>query len=93
MDGFSRWLEQQPDLSPKWYPRYVRISRSLPQTPSNKVLTRVLQHEKFRSDRTGGDAVYTRGRGESGYHLMTADEESELRAAFDSEGRLRAWDL
>ncbi|MGO9342775.1 MAG: AMP-binding protein [Acidimicrobiales bacterium] len=93
VDGFSRWLEQQPDLSPKWYPRYVRISRSLPQTPSNKVLTRVLQHEKFRSDRTGGDAVYTRGRGESGYHLMTADEESELRAAFDSEGRLRAWDL
>jgi fatty-acyl-CoA synthase len=92
-DGFARWLEQQPDLSPKWHPRYVRIARLLPQTPSNKVLSRVLQHEKFRSDRTGGDPVYTRARGESGYHLMTADEESELRAAFDAEGRLRAWDL
>ena len=93
VEGFARWLEQQPDLSPKWYPRYVRITRSLPQTASNKVLGRVLQHEKFRSDRTGGDPIYTRARGESGYHLMTADEESELRAAFDSEGRLRAWDL
>jgi len=71
----------------------VRVTRVLPQTPSNKVLTRVLQHEKFRSDRTGGDPVFTRARGESSYHLMTADEESELRAAFDSEGRLRAWDL
>ncbi len=93
VERFASWLEQQPDLSPKWYPRYVRITRALPQTPSNKVLTRVLQNEKFRSDRTGGDPVYTRARGEIGYHLMTAGEESELRAAFDSEGRLRAWDL
>ncbi len=93
VEGFALWLEQQPDLSPKWHPRYVRIARTLPQTPSNKVLSRVLQHEKFRSDRTGGDPVYTRARGESGYHLMTAEEESELRAAFDAEGRLRAWDL
>jgi fatty-acyl-CoA synthase len=93
IDGFARWLGEQPDLSPKWHPRYVRVTRVLPQTPSNKVLTRVLQHEKFRSDRTGGDPVFTRARGESSYHLMTADEESELRAAFDSEGRLRAWDL
>jgi fatty-acyl-CoA synthase len=93
VDRFATWLEQQPDLSPKWHPRYVRITRALPQTPSNKVLSRVLQHDKFRSDRTGGDPVYTRARGESGYHLMTAGEESELRAAFDSEGRLRAWDL
>jgi fatty-acyl-CoA synthase len=92
-DGFAKWLEDQPDLSPKWYPRYVRISKTLPQTPSNKVLCRVLQHEKFRSDRISGDPVFVRGRGEAGYHLMTEGEESELQAAFDAEGRLRAWDL
>jgi fatty-acyl-CoA synthase len=93
LEGFAKWLEGQPDLSPKWHPRYVRIARSLPQTPSNKVLTRVLQHEKFRSDRTGGDKVYVRARGEASYHEMSPPEEADLRSAFENEGRLRAWDL
>jgi fatty-acyl-CoA synthase len=92
-DGFARWLESQPDLSPKWYPRYVRISTSLPQTPSNKVLIRVLQHEKYRFDRTGGDPIFVRERGETSYRLMTPADERELRDAFDKSGRLRVWDL
>jgi fatty-acyl-CoA synthase len=92
-EAFAKWIDAQPDLSPKWHPRYVRITASLPQTPSNKVLTRVLQHEKFRSDLTGGDPVYVRTRGETAYHLMSASEEAELRRSFDKEGRLRAWDL
>jgi fatty-acyl-CoA synthase len=92
-DGFARWLDAQPDLSPKWHPRYVRISASLPQTPTNKVLTRVLQHEKYRSDRTAGDEIYLRGRGETSYRLMTPNDEVELREGFDKAGRLRVWDL
>jgi fatty-acyl-CoA synthase len=92
-DGFARWLDAQPDLSPKWHPRYVRISTSLPQTPTNKVLTRVLQHEKYRSDRTAGDEIYLRGRGETSYRLMTRSDEAELREEFDKAGRLRVWDL
>jgi fatty-acyl-CoA synthase len=92
-DGFARWLDAQPDLSPKWHPRYVRISASLPQTPTNKVLTRVLQHEKYRSDRTAGDEIYLRGRGETSYRLMTPGDETELREGFDKAGRLRVWDL
>jgi fatty-acyl-CoA synthase len=92
-DGFARWLDAQPDLSPKWHPRYVRISASLPQTPSNKVLSRVLQHEKYRSDRTGGDHIYMRGRGETSYRLMTPADEADLREEFEKTGRLRVWDL
>jgi fatty-acyl-CoA synthase len=92
-EGFARWLDAQPDLSPKWHPRYVRISASLPQTPTNKVLTRVLQHEKYRSDRTAGDEIYVRGRGETSYRLMTLSDEAELREGFDQAGRLRVWDL
>lgn len=92
-DGFARWLEQQPDLSPKWHPRYVRISKALPQTPTNKVLTRVLQHEKYHSDRTGGDEIFVRERGAESYRLMTAHDQEELRQGFDSAGRLRVWDL
>lgn len=92
-EAFASWLDAQPALSPKWHPRYVRISASLPQTPTNKVLARVLQHEKFRSDRTGGDPVYVRERGESGYHLMSAEDEERLHSSFEAAGRSRAWDL
>jgi fatty-acyl-CoA synthase len=92
-EGFAKWLDAQPDLSPKWHPRYIRITSSLPQTPSNKVLTRVLQHDKFRSDRVGGDRVYIRMRGEAAYQVMSAEQEAELRSSFEKEGRLTAWDL
>ncbi len=60
---FASWLDDQADLSPKWRPRFVRLSDSLPTTPTNKVLTRTLVHEKFRLDRVGGDPVFLRDRG------------------------------
>ena len=91
--GFPRWLEQQADLSPKWRPRYVRLSSALPTTPTNKVLTRRLVHEKFRADRTGGDVLYVRGRGEDAYRRFDAEAESALHGAFVAAGRLAAWDL
>ncbi|HLX89540.1 MAG TPA: AMP-binding protein [Acidimicrobiales bacterium] len=90
---FAAWLDAQPDLSPKWRPRYVRISLALPTTPTNKVLTRTLQHQKFRSDRTGGDSVWVRGRGDDTYHRFDRASESELEAAFAASGRVAAWDL
>ena len=91
--GFARWLDEQPDLSPKWRPRYVRISEALPTTPTNKVLSRRLVQEKFRSDRTGGDPVYVRGRAEDAFRLFDTDAEAALRDAFGAAGRLAAWDL
>ena len=36
------FLDQQPDLSPKAWPRYVRINRTLPHTATNKILKREL---------------------------------------------------
>ncbi len=35
--AFAQWLLEQPDLGPKWLPRYVRVSESLPQTATGKV--------------------------------------------------------
>jgi hypothetical protein len=35
-------LASQPDLSPKAWPRYVRINAALPQTATNKILKRTL---------------------------------------------------
>jgi fatty-acyl-CoA synthase len=91
--GLAAWLDAQPDLSPKWRPRYVRVARELPTTPTNKVLTRTLVHQKFRADRTGGDPVYVRGRGEDAYASFAATDEKALHEAFMAAGRAQAWDL
>ncbi|MBV8966644.1 MAG: AMP-binding protein [Mycobacteriaceae bacterium] len=40
--GFEVFLASQPDLSPKAWPRYVRITTELPTTATHKVLKREL---------------------------------------------------
>ena len=43
-DAFVAFLAAQPDLSPKWIPRFVRVSTDgLPSTATQKVLKRVLR--------------------------------------------------
>ena len=91
--SFAAWLDGQPDLSPKWRPRFVRAAEALPTTPTNKVLTRTLVHEKFRSDLVGGDAVYVRERGADSFRRFATGDEAALRGAFESSGRRGAWDL
>jgi fatty-acyl-CoA synthase len=90
---FAAWLDQQSDLSPKWRPLFVRQCKALPCTPTNKVLTRTLVQEKFRSDRVGGDPIYVREREADSYRLFTGEDEDAFRRAFESSGRSRAWDL
>ena len=41
-EQFEEFLASQPDLSPKAWPRYVRINDALPQTATNKILKRAL---------------------------------------------------
>ena len=41
-DDFERFLAAQADLSPKAWPRYVRINDQLPATATNKILKRAL---------------------------------------------------
>jgi fatty-acyl-CoA synthase len=91
--AFAAWLDGQPDLGAKWQPRYLRLCRALPATATNKILTRTLVHEKFRSDRVGGDPVYVRERGADSYRRCTSEDEGALRRAFEDSGRSQAWDL
>jgi fatty-acyl-CoA synthase len=91
--GFAAWLDAQPDLSPKWQPRFVRLCGALPTTPTNKVLTRTLAHEKFRADRVGGDPVFVRDRGAHAFRVFRQADESDLRDRFESSGRASAWAL
>jgi len=41
-EGFEAFLAAEPDLSPKAWPRYVRIAADLPTTATHKVLKREL---------------------------------------------------
>ena len=91
--AFAEWLDAQADLGPKWQPRFVRLSGALPSTPTNKILTRTLVHEKFRSDRLHGDPVFRRTRGDTSFSAFTTDDEANLRAAFEANGRTTAWEL
>ena len=91
--GFAHWLDGRTAIGPKWRPRYVRIIREPPTTGTNKIVKRTLQHEKWRSDRVGGDAVWIRERAADRYVPFTSEREGELRAAFEHHDRLRFWDL
>jgi fatty-acyl-CoA synthase len=91
--ALAGWLDAQSELSPKWRPRYIRVTSALPTTPTNKVLTRTLVHQKFRSDRVDGDPVYVRGRGEDTYRPWGDSDEADLHQAFVAAGRGQAWDL
>jgi fatty-acyl-CoA synthase len=92
-DAFATWLDGQPDLGPKWRPTFVRLCSALPSTPTNKILTRTLIHEKFRQDRVAGDPLFRRVRGGAAFQPFRQKDESALRAEFESHGRARAWDL
>ena len=50
---FEEFLAAQPDLSPKSWPRFVRINDDLPQTATNKILKRELSAAGV----TAGDGV------------------------------------
>jgi fatty-acyl-CoA synthase len=91
--AFATWLDGQDAIGPKWRPRYVRVLRDPPTTGTNKVVKRTLVHEKWRSDRVNGDAVFVRGRGDDAYSPLTAEDEGALHQSFVHYQRERFWDL
>jgi fatty-acyl-CoA synthase len=91
--SFAAWLDDQADLSPKWRPRFVRVSDALPTTPTNKILTRTLVQQKFQRDRVGGDPLFVRERGAAAYRPFEEPDESALHAAFAAAGREAVWEL
>jgi fatty-acyl-CoA synthase len=56
-EEFGRFLADQPDLSPKAWPRYVWLTDRLPITATNKILKREL---RALGPTPGGGAVWTR---------------------------------
>jgi fatty-acyl-CoA synthase len=83
--AFAAWLQEQPDLGPKWLPRYVRISPSLPQTATGKVTKVGLRAEAWACD----DAVWWRplGSADIRFTLLTDDDRKALAAGLAENGR------
>ena len=91
--AFAKWLDAVAVIGPKWRPRYVRVLSVPPTTGTNKIIKRSLQHDKWRSDRCEGDAIFVRERGEDHYRRFEAVDEAELFGAFVEQQRERFWDL
>jgi fatty-acyl-CoA synthase len=83
--GFATWLTSQPDLGPKWIPRYVRVSPSLPQTATGKVTKVGLRAEAWACE----DDVWWRplGTSEVAFSRLTEDDRKVLAAGLSENGR------
>jgi fatty-acyl-CoA synthase len=84
-DGFAAWLKDQPDLGPKWLPRYVRVSSSLPQTATGKVTKVGLRSEAWICE----EPVWWRplGSAELRFDPLTDDDRANLAAGLAENGR------
>lgn len=68
-DRFANFLAAQPDLSPKAWPRYVRINADLPTTATNKILKRALIAAGVSAE---GGVLWTRPARGTAYSQLTA---------------------
>ncbi|MEO2169602.1 MAG: acyl-CoA synthetase, partial [bacterium] len=84
--AFVKFLEAQPDISPKWFPTFVRIASDIPQTATNKILKRELRAQGFARARVA-DPIFARGRGDVAYLPFDAEAEATLVARFEATGR------
>lgn len=91
--AFAAWIDEQADLAPKARPIHLRLAERVPTSPTNKVLTRTLVHEKYRPDLVGGDELWVRSRGDVRYRPFGEDDAEELHRRLVEFGRGRFWDL
>jgi fatty-acyl-CoA synthase len=84
-DAFAEWLAAQPDLGPKWLPRYVRVSPTLPQTATGKVTKVDLRTEAWACD----DPVWWRplDRTDLRFVRLSDDDRAGLAAGLAENGR------
>ena len=81
--AFERFLAEQPDLSAKWAPRYVRVTSSLPVGATNKIDRRVLRAERWYT----AEPIYWRPERSSSFVPFTAGDLAALEQRFKEHGR------
>jgi fatty-acyl-CoA synthase len=78
--GFARWVAEQPDCSPPWVPRFLRVVPDPPRTPTGKVIVRALAAERW-------DAADVWIRDDDRMRPMTDADIAALEKAFAASGR------
>jgi fatty-acyl-CoA synthase len=81
--GFAGFLDAQPDLGTKWFPRYLRIVATLPVTGTDKIDKAPLRAEQWSAP----DPIWWRPERSAAFTPMTADDVARLRAEFVANGR------
>ncbi|WP_331773405.1 hypothetical protein [Embleya sp. NBC_00888] len=90
---FAAWQAAQPDLSPTWRPRYIRVADELPHIRTHKALTRVLARQAWHS---GPGEVWWRPDGagrDCAYRPLTDPDVTALESRFAEHGRAHVLDL
>jgi fatty-acyl-CoA synthase len=78
--AFAAWVAAQPDASPQWVPRFLRVSHDLPRTATGKLVVRELARQRW-----DGQDVWVRD-GDVMRPMTEADREA-LAKAFEASGR------
>lgn len=80
---FGACLEQDPEMGAKWWPTYVRVTKSIPLTGSGKVNKARLRTTGWHTD----DSVYIRIGNTASYELLRDAHRAEIEAEFRAHGR------
>ncbi len=81
--AFGGFLSAQPEMSAKWWPRFVRITDAVPLTGSNKVDKAPIRAAAWQTS----DPVYTRSGRTSDYQLLDDAGRAAIEEEFAAHGR------
>ncbi|MFB7354626.1 AMP-binding protein [Streptomyces gardneri] len=85
---FAAFLAAQPDLGTKMPPRFVRVTRELPLTATNKIHRVGLREESFLC----GDPVWWRPAPTGPYEPLTPEATAALQEEYARHDRTPTWD-
>ncbi|MFE7580695.1 AMP-binding protein [Streptomyces gardneri] len=85
---FAAFLAAQPDLGTKMPPRFVRVTRELPLTATNKIHRVGLREESFLC----GDPVWWRPAPAAPYEPLTPEATAALQEQYARHERTPTWD-
>lgn len=80
---FITFLNNQSDFGTKWLPRYIRIDKALPVTPTNKIIKRELSKQRWQAP----VPVWGQLERNGAYVLIGNAEIQAIAKAFEKRGR------
>ncbi|HET7407388.1 MAG TPA: AMP-binding protein [Mycobacteriales bacterium] len=82
--GFAQWVADQPDTSPQWVPRFLRVSADLPRTATGKIVVRRLAEDRWDAP----DEVWWRDGDDLTMRPFTPADAAAVEQEFARSGRV-----